>query len=229
MAEFKEHKYASKVVEWFENRGWEVYKEVEGPKGDRIVDIYAVKGDPAKPKKAHAVEVKTSFSLRVLEQAWYWKRYATCSSVAVPEANSRRARKFGHRVCVKLGMGLFDVVEGDHGPLYARQKKTPQEKKLRPRRMPELYDEQKTSVAGTPDDKERWTGFDHTKVNLRELVEETHPNPIELHKAVSEIDHHYKNDDTAAARLKRIVRDKAVPGVDIMWRDATPLLFVRDN
>jgi hypothetical protein len=222
---YDETAYAKKVVEWFERRDWTVYKEVRAPAKDRVVDVYAIQGDKERPRKSHAIEVKKSFTFRVLEQAYFWKQYAKNASVAVPAATERRARKFGQRICTEFGLGVFEVIEGDHGPMYARQKKTPG--KNHPRDCPELFEEQKMSVAGTADDEERWTRFDRVANKLGDLVEQD-PG-ISLHDAISEIDHHYKNDDSAYSTLKRAIPDYAVPGVELVWRRSTAYLFERDQ
>jgi hypothetical protein len=217
MADYPEKDYASQVVEYFENRDWEVYKEVVSPQSQRTVDIYAIQGNKNRPRRSHAVEVKTRFNLRVLEQAHYWRRYAERSSIAIPASCNKRNRKFGMRVCKEFGLGAFDVIEGNHGPMYAEVHKRSRKSGVQDR--PTLMEGQKDAVAGTNDPDETWTPFDETTQELIELVGSSPGIPLE--HALNLIDHHYKTKESGWNTLRSAISDQAVPELKISWHQST--------
>lgn len=225
MADYPEKDYAGKVVEWLENHDWEVFKEVKSPQSERTVDIYAIQGDKEAPRRSHAVEVKTRFNLRVLEQAHYWRRYARRSSIAIPASCDRRNRRFGMRVCKEFGLGVFDVIEGDHGPMYADPKKRP--KKSGVQDHPTLLEAQKDAVAGTNDPEETWTPFDETCSRLIDLVGSSPGIPLE--HAINLVDHHYKSRDSAWKTLRSAISDRAVPELKIAWHQSVAHLQPTDK
>jgi hypothetical protein len=217
MADYPEKDYAAKVVEHFENRGWEVFKEVVSPQSERTVDIYAIEGEKDRPRRAHAVEVKARFNLRVLEQAHYWRRYADRSSIAVPSGCNKRNRRFGLRVCKEFGLGVFDIIEGDYGPMYAEEAKRPRKSGVQD--YPDLYDGQKDAVAGTNDPDETHTPFDEVS---EKLIRMTDRSPgIPLKHAVQLIDHHYSTGKSAWKTLRSAIADRAIPEIRISWHQST--------
>ena len=71
---------AKVVVAWLRNQHWDVHQEVApGGGGSPRADIVGVQG-----RRLYVVEVKTAFSLAVVEQAMGWLRSAHYVSVAVP-------------------------------------------------------------------------------------------------------------------------------------------------
>lgn len=72
----KETELAQPVVEWLESQHWDVYQEVECPGG--YADIVAVRDN-----YLWIIECKTSFSLKVVEQAM--GRRAHFRSIAIPK------------------------------------------------------------------------------------------------------------------------------------------------
>lgn len=225
MADYEETAYAKRVVEWFERRKWTVYKEVQSPNSNRVVDIYAIKGDKDRPRHTWAVEVKTNFTLRVLEQATHWKLHADRSSIAVPESAPTRLRKFGKKLCRELKLGYFRVVEGQHGPLYADEVMPAYETSVS--RYPTLYEPQQDSTAGTNDSSDRYTAFDAT-VDALVAVAEDRPG-VALRDAISFIDHHYKTPNNAYSNLKRIIKDGAIPALRLERRGKVTYVFLNSK
>lgn len=224
MAKFEETAYAKKVVEWLENRDWEVFKEVEAPRDKRVVDIYAIKGDKERPRNTWAIEVKTGFTLRVMEQASFWKRHAHQTSVAIPADIDSRTYDFGRRVCTEFGLGVIEVVEYDNGPAFA--KRVQHSKSSGVATFPTLHEKQKEYEAGNADN-DHYSKFDQFSDRLVEYVGE-HPG-ASLRRAITDLDHHYKSEDSAYTTLKRAIKNRAIPKLIIEWRHSTPLLFRTDN
>ena len=222
MAEFEETEYAEEVVEWLENRDWEVFKEVEAPKSGRVVDIYAIQGPRDRVRDSWAVEVKTGFTLRLMEQAHYWRRHANKVSVAFPSGIDSRTYTFGRKVCSEFGMGVFEVVEGNNAPMYAKKKAHPSDGHVAT--FPPLHEEQKHYDAGNADN-EHFSKFEEFGRRLTEHVKEH--EGISLPQAIDELDHHYKSKESAYSTLKRAIRNRALPDLKIEWADSTPFLFLK--
>ncbi len=73
----KETELARKVIAWLEEKGWDVYQEVQIRELGPIADIVAIKDG-----KVWAIECKTAYGSGVLGQADRW--YTDFKSVAVP-------------------------------------------------------------------------------------------------------------------------------------------------
>lgn len=194
----KETEVAAPVVEHLQAAGYTVYKEVLCPREKRVVDVYGLRN------ATHwAVEVKTSLSMTVLEQADYWTKYSDLVSIAVPQGRSRRALRFASKICRLLNLGLLIVSEAG-----VREERRPMRKGAIS--YPMLYEEQKRSVAGTKDGS-RWSPYKETCKKLRLLVA-AHPN-ITLRNAIQQLSHHYAHERSAYSSLKKHLRKGNVPGV----------------
>src|SRR3990167_11042364 len=77
MEKLTEVQLAKPIIAYLEERGWDVYQEVliYG----KIADIVATFG-----KLTWIVEVKTSLSLKLLEQIYAWRGRANFLSIAIP-------------------------------------------------------------------------------------------------------------------------------------------------
>lgn len=106
MSKLSEKDLAKEVVSWLKKNNYEVYQEVQVFAYGQIADIVAVKDN-----RIWVIETKTSFGLKVLEQAHSWKNFANKVSVAVPVRKRRygRAKDFGRLVCSVLNIGLIEV------------------------------------------------------------------------------------------------------------------------
>jgi hypothetical protein len=96
----KESDLALKFIEFF-NEGYEIYNEVSA--GGSTVDFVAY----SHPIKI-GVEVKLTFSLKVIEQAFYNKNYFNYVYVAVPKGKHRH---FVYMICEKLNVGVLEYDE----------------------------------------------------------------------------------------------------------------------
>lgn len=112
-----EERLAAHIIEWLEQDHWDVYQEVRihyGDRkvqihyGDRIADIVGVRAN-----LCMVVETKTSFALKVVEQAYRWRGFAHFVAVAYPyNTNSyskRDERWFRNKICHDYGIGVISV------------------------------------------------------------------------------------------------------------------------
>lgn len=96
----KETDLFNPVKDLFESQGYTVYSEVNGPSGR--ADVVAVHG-----AELVVVELKTTLSLELMEQAQGWIYYAHKVYVAVPK--QKRHNNFARFLLKKLGIGLIEV------------------------------------------------------------------------------------------------------------------------
>lgn len=89
----------------FESEGYTVYSEVEAWEGR--ADVVAVNGP-----LLVVVELKTTLSLDLLEQAHRWRSHAHYVYVAVPRA--KRRNRFAEYILCQEGIGLIEVDFGKH-------------------------------------------------------------------------------------------------------------------
>ncbi len=102
----KEVDLALTVVKHFESRGDVVYKEVPSPYG--IIDIVSV--NPIS-NQISVIEVKTSFSLKVIEQAECGLNYGHYTYVAIPLVKGGHV--FAERICKLFGIGVLYIKNGN--------------------------------------------------------------------------------------------------------------------
>src|ERR1035437_4155725 len=111
----KETVLAKKLVTHFENRKYTCFKEVSktGTGGAIRCDCYFIKKEKDIILETFVVEIKTSLSLKVIEQAYKWKAFTEKVYIGVPKPKKRpvKARKFAILVCKKLGVGMFEISE----------------------------------------------------------------------------------------------------------------------
>lgn len=92
------------VKEWLEERGYEVFSEVQSRYTGGRADIVAVNGP-----SVSVVEMKTSLSLDVIAQAYRWKPYANYIYVAVPRSRHRKLHGYASLFLKRDGIGLLEV------------------------------------------------------------------------------------------------------------------------
>jgi len=226
MSDYSETQYAEAVCQHLQQEGYKTHKEVLCPRGssERVVDIYAFTGSMDRPRDTWAVEVKRSFSLRVMEQAEFWRRHAERASVAVP-AGSGRLRTFSYKVCREMGIGVLDVdFEDREEGNYVRKKKLAG--KERDPWVPELVEAQKHSDAGSAGG-DHWTPLDRTLDRLLAYVQQNEGTM--LIEAIHEIDHHYSGDTSAFASLKKHIYGRKIPEIWMKRSGDEYRLVIRDQ
>ena len=100
MKKLTEVDLAKPVISYLEERGWDVYQEVliYG----KIADIVATFG-----KLTWIVEVKTSLSLKLLEQIYAWRGKANFISIAIPSNSYPGGDCFVKDILVKNKIGML--------------------------------------------------------------------------------------------------------------------------
>jgi hypothetical protein len=197
-----EVKLAAVVVRHFRSiPGAEVYQEVapwgsHGSRADVVVTIGPV---------VHVIEVKASFSLDVIEQAWYWRgrNYAHRVSVAIPAG---RRGWFRAEVCERLGIGVLGVEVAQMEWETSRVKEivaAPLHRTASVREIRRaLCEEAKTYAAAGNDASKFWSPFKATCAALREVV--TAEQGLTWREAMKRVKHHYQSDSSAASTLHRL-------------------------
>lgn len=193
-----EAEYAKLVVEYYEDLGYEVYKEVGFGGSSMRADIYCKKGN-----ETIAIEVKSGLNLKVLDQAWKWRPFASKVYIAIPY-QKYRYYDIAKQMCEDYGIGILTIYHNKRhnikdiviDKLEACINVSPKE--------PKLYEAQKDSVAGAKGGETCIiTPFKGTCIQLVDLIREKGPMPLKI--ATSLIDHHYKNPQSANQNLRKMI------------------------
>ncbi len=187
--------------------GWEIYQEVHWL--GRTADIVATRRGVI-----YVVEMKTSASLAVLEQAWTWLPHCNMVSVAVPVVKRARTDWLFNRIAKTYGFGVFRVSTTSHqvdGSGVNENMRPAIRRKLS--RPIELHEEQKTfSPAGTPSGK-RWSPWRCIMAECSRFVRD---NPgCTLKELVSGVAHHYSSDRSAAGSIVAWANCGRIVDVDV--------------
>lgn len=166
-------------VQWLKLQGWEVYQEVTGPSGR--ADVYAVQG-PVK----WAIELKKTFSFKVIEQAYAWRYYANYVSVCV-----LRCRDIGFRyeICSHFGIGIIQYYPGrshDLLNLFGEGLRPKIRRKISP---PLLFEEQKDYALAGNAERKAYTPYAATRDRVIRRVKER-PG-ITLKQLLQDVSTHY--------------------------------------
>lgn len=203
-----EQEVAAAIVEYLTAEGWEVYQEVTIPGGGRP-DIVGVKG-PVR----WAIEVKTSLTLTVLEQAQRNLAYFHLSSYAVPAPTRLphgmpKGWHFAHDLAKELGFGALRVLP--ESPRRHRVvEDVPSKLNRRPCRVA-LHEGQKTAVLAGSASGGYWTPFRNTAQLL--IAEAIRRPGIDLRDAVKIISHHYSSNPGACRCLSNMIRQRVIADV----------------
>ena len=201
-----ESEYAAVVVKHFENLGYEVFKEVGFGGGSMRADIYCRKGD-----ETIAIEVKTSLNLKVLDQAFGWREHANKVYFAVP---SRSHQRFAvtRAICEAFGIGMLDIYLYSHHRVNSEvRERIPACINSEPKHPP-LYEQQKDSIAGTHSGN-FVTPFKITCIRLLDHV--TANGPVLLVDAMRSIEHHYSNENSAVAGIRKMIKWGVITEMEI--------------
>lgn len=204
----KESELAEKIIEHLEKKGYTSYKEVSmrGKGGNARSDCYFTKEVNGKTETI-AIETKMSMTLKVVEQADRWKKHANQVYVCVPTVTRKgwKSRKFAIKMCKALGIGVFEygvkgIKESNVGIINEKAK------------MPPLYEEQKSSVAGN-DSGQFFTAFKNTVNELDKFMDDK--DEYLLTDLIKEINHHYKSENSAKSSLKKMIERKVIDNYTI--------------
>jgi hypothetical protein len=111
----KENELFDPVKIWLENNGYEVYSEVS-PRGiGQRADIVGKHG-----KVILIVELKTTLSLELIDQAYFWKKYAHYVYVAIPK-RTKKIPDIIKEYLYKEGIGILEI-SPIYFPVLVRQK-----------------------------------------------------------------------------------------------------------
>lgn len=201
---FKESDLAKLIIEYYEDMGYEAYKEVVNTgRGKNRADIIVVKDG-----KYTVIETKLSFGLTVIEQCFKWKPFSHFSYVCIPRSAKRNSRIFGYNICRDFGVGVIDV--GKNGDIKVIHESSYTSEPD----LPQLYEEQKDQEAGSKPTKDSYiTPF---KITCRKLVEYiTENGDVPLLSAVKEIEHHYKSDTSAKNALNNLIKMGVLPELSL--------------
>jgi hypothetical protein len=211
-AKLVESDLAAFVVKHMKSLGYTVYGEVQNKAGARA-DIYCTCNGISV-----SIETKTTFSLKVIEQAYQWLGQATSVYVAVPMAKNKKERYFSMDVCSNYGIGVFEV-DTKTGRVYTLR---PAAKCDKPN-MPTLYEEQKGSVAGNSNN-EYVTPF---KLTVRAIQEHLDINGSqELRSVIRKIKHHYASENSAYAALSKLIAAGVLDGVKMINKGRTRYIYL---
>jgi hypothetical protein len=206
---------ARPIVGWLESMHWDVYQEVlcGGPRAD----IVALQG-----RLIWVVEVKTTLTLDVIEQAHNWLDHAHYVSIAVPD--SRAHRTMAQRVCRHFGIGIFEIERGNHvahrvGPRLGRSRVNKRwAVALRENCRPEC----KTWGEAGNARSDFYSPFKGTCRAIVEFLEANGPSSVKT--VMSGIDHHYRTESSARSSIVVWIAQGKVPGVEIDGRNRPALL-----
>lgn len=191
-----EAEYAKIVVSYFEELGYDVYKEVSFGGSSIRADIYCKKGN-----ETIAIETKTSLNLSVIDQAYNWRNYSSKSYIAIPYQKYRQF-SIAHEICENFGIGILLIYkESRHKIRDLIVEKLASTVNIESKE-PALFEEQKDSVAGN-NLGQFITPFKITCKLLVELIKEKGPMPLKT--AVNLINHHYANESSATQNLRKMI------------------------
>jgi hypothetical protein len=160
MAKTLETEVARPVVNWLQERGYEVYQEVEY--NSWVADIVAVKYN-----RIWIIECKNTLTLKVIQQAHRWFPFSHWRSFAIPwSASLHPESALIHNICAWVGMCWIDV-----GPIEVREIARPQlNRKASCEILEVLEEEHKTYAEAGSRASKRWTPWKSTLKKVQNYV-----------------------------------------------------------
>ena len=189
MGRMTEEELAQIVIQELKDWQWDIYQEVECY--GRVADIVAVKG-----RVQWVIEVKTSFGMKVMEQALRWKWICNYVSIAVPKVKN----EFGKFLCRQNGIGIMTRFTESGRPWSHGQMNEILKPSLH--RKPggiELKEIQKNFCNAGSSKGGHWTPFKQTCMNLIEIVQRN--EGMEFSQLIKDLDHHYSSYGSARSCL----------------------------
>lgn len=212
----KESDLASVIIKYLEDLGYTSYKEVslKGAGGNIRTDCYLTKEDSnGNIVETLALETKTGFTLKVMEQAYRWRNYSNYCYVCIPtpKRKDRTTYQFCINICKLMNIGIFEVnmysntVKVLNAPTIAKNTK-----------IPPLYEQQKESVAGN-DTSSYITAFKITVMAIEEYMKDKEQE--ELSVMIKNIKHHYSTPSSASNTIQKMVNKKVIKNFTIIKED----------
>ena len=198
----KETDLAPVLVAWLEAQHWEVYQEVQFRRGGAVADIVAVRGS-----LVWIIELKTSLTLKVMEQAAAWPVQFRSAAINWGKADRRMAyrvaKEFFKIGVLELNPVYSDLSGGVHEVVVApimRENHT-QAKSL----IPKLTDLHKTFAPAGSRSGRNLTPYKQTMIAVKEFIED-HPGCTarEIYDELGKL--HYANGASTRANLVRSLR-----------------------
>jgi hypothetical protein len=192
----KETELAQKFIDYFSD--FEIYKEVLSNAGccDIVVKDHHI---------ITAIEVKTCFNFKVVEQAISNKRCYHYSYVATP-TNPNRIQEM---ICDKFGIGILVYDKECYWePVYEKLRAVFNRKI----KQPKLEEYMKRSVAGSQ--HERITKFSNTVDEIKNFLKRS--GPIKLSELFTKtMKYHWSSHHSARNCFTEYVRRKIIKGIEI--------------
>lgn len=209
-AHVEETQIAAVVVRHFQDIGADVYQEVTLGSASARADIVAVTGSVI-----HVIECKVAFGLKVVDQAWGWRRFAHRVSVAVHGSGRNRVLQ---QFCKEHGIGVYEVdlpIEQSWRELRCREHLAPcLYRRADTKRLAKTLCEQHKTYAEAGNAAGKfWSPFKNTCAQLREAVAIQPGLPIRTY--IERIKHHYNSDKNAISSLHKWIDRGDVEGVEV--------------
>lgn len=201
MDKIKETDLGKEAVRYFSELGYECFQEVTTH--NTRIDLVI-----RKDNRTHGIELKCTFGLKVLEQAYDNKDYLDYSSIFVPKINS----SFGKKILKDYGIGCF-ILGGNRGSLYETLKP---ELNVNKKCFLRLLDEQKTFSEAGNNTGSFWSDFKSTRRNIVTFLLSKKNNSYELNKLVKEVKNHYSSHNSFKTVLFKLVRNGIIKELEII-------------
>lgn len=197
----KEVELAQKFVDYLSC--FDLYFEVDY--GSGCVDIVAFDGNIS-----IAVEVKTTFSFKVFEQALANKPWYNYTYIAVPKFKDDYIQR---RLCNDYGIGL--LIYDTSGYCSVMEVIKPKLNRVKSDKLrSRLREQNKRSLPGSKNgDSTKVTAFQITVENLVRYVER---NPGKtLRQAIDDLSHHYSTNKAATSSLYQHIKSGVIKEIEI--------------
>lgn len=201
------------LIQWLQDLKYEVYQEVQILRNSNVADIVAVHN-----KITWVIEVKRTFGISVLSQAYEWCDFANFVSIAVPIDKGRNTigrNRFVNYLMNNLGIGLLRI--NNNGFRYdspIREVWEPRfRRKVGKHLLNGLNEKQKYwAEAGNPDGK-RWSPFNETVRRLKDYIR-SHPG-CTMKQLLDNVQTHYSGTVCAKTAIFSWINHGVIKGVRI--------------
>ena len=189
----KEAELAKHFIDYF-NDGYVVYEEV--PAGGGIIDFVATDGTIQ-----IGCEVKTSFNLKVMEQAWRKKQTFHYTYICVP---LKRDYHFREMMMKQYGIGVL-ALDG-YNRIFERNRADLNRKAT----TVKLKEYMKLSSAGSQSD--RVTAFGNTVMQIERYLKRNGESHIK--DILKSIDFHYASASTARSSIRKWIKNGVITTIE---------------